>query len=457
MNMAVTQLEPYILKGSIKVIDRFFSVPVDYAKPDGPHIRIFVRNLIPLDDAKGSGTDAAESDLPYLLYLQGGPGFGVDLSLSVDLGNALHKKKYQTLWLDPRGTGLSTPITADIFQTKQMDDEAIAKYLKHFRADNIVRDCETIRHFLLDGKKDPEARKWTIFGQSFGGFCAATYLSFHSDGLKEVFITGGIPPMVDSPDAVYEALVLKVEERNQVYYAKYPQDVRNVRRILNFLEDNNVVFPNGGNLTVSRWLQLGVNFGSHGGIDRVHQLVFRAITDLDTFGKLSYGLLNSVQSAQSFDTNPIYAVLHEPIYCQGRMAGWSAHRVIQKNDRFIWGKVKLMSDNVPIYFTGEMIFPDMFQDYHHLRPLQGAAELLACDEDWPMLYDKEALKKNKVKVNAATYYDDMYVDFGLVQQAASVIGNVEQLITNQSFHDGIRKHMENILTTLFDLSKRERD
>lgn len=455
--MEVTQLEPYILKGSIKVIDRFFSVPVDYAKSDGPHIRIFVRNLIPLGEGKGSGTDDAESDLPYLLYLQGGPGYGVDLPFSVDLGNALHKKKYQTLWLDPRGTGLSTPITADIFQMKQMDDEAIAKYLKLFRADNIVRDCETIRHFLLDGKKDPEARKWTIFGQSFGGFCATTYLSFHSDGLKEVFIAGGIPPMVDSPDAVYEALVLKVEERNKVYYAKYPQDVRSVRRILGFLEGNNVVIPNGGNLSVSRWLQLGMQFGSHGGIDRVHQLVFRAITDLDIFGKLSYGLLDSVQRTQSFDTNPIYAVLHEPIYCQGRMASWSAHRVIQKNDRFDWGKVKLMPDDVPIYFTGEMIFPDMFEDYHHLRPLQGAAELLAYDKDWPVLYDKEALKKNTVKVNAATYYDDMYVDFGLVQQTASVIGNVEQFITNQSFHDGIRKHMDSILTTLFDLSKRERD
>ena len=47
------------------------------------------------------------------------------------------------------------------------------------------------------------------------------------------------------------------------------------------------------------------------------------------------------------------------------------------------------------------IFPDMFEDYHHLRPLQGAAELLANDENWPMLYDIEILKKNQVKVNAA--------------------------------------------------------
>ncbi|KAG2114172.1 uncharacterized protein F5147DRAFT_18080 [Suillus discolor] len=143
-----------------------------------------------------------------------------------------------------------------------MNDEAIVKYLKYFRADNI--EAETIRHFLLDGEKDPEAPKWTIFGQIFGGFCAATYLSFYSDSLKEVFITGGIPPMVDSPDATYEALMLKVEERNKVCYSKYPQDVRNVRLILGFLEGNNVVIPNGRNLTVSRWQQLGLQFGSHG-------------------------------------------------------------------------------------------------------------------------------------------------------------------------------------------------
>jgi len=44
-------------------------------------------------------------------------------------------------------------------------------------------------------------------GQSFGGFCATHYLSFYSDGLTEVFLTGGLPPLVDDPDLVYEALI----------------------------------------------------------------------------------------------------------------------------------------------------------------------------------------------------------------------------------------------------------
>lgn len=173
------------------------------------------------------------------------------------------------MWLDQRGTGLSTAISADMLSSKS--DEEKAAYLKHFRADSIgkethslcidliscnhilsclytvVKDCEIIRKILLGHKKNPEDQKWTIMGQSFGGFCAINYLSFYGEGLKEVFLTGGLAPLNDHPDPVYEALISKVlsrsntvaapltcsEEkvikRNQVYYEKYPQDIKRVR------------------------------------------------------------------------------------------------------------------------------------------------------------------------------------------------------------------------------------
>lgn len=70
-----------------------------------------------------------------------------------------------------------------------------------------VKDCEHIRKALIGTKEDPEDRKWTILGQSFGGFCAITYLSFHSEGLKEVFLTGGLAPILNHPDDVYGALI----------------------------------------------------------------------------------------------------------------------------------------------------------------------------------------------------------------------------------------------------------
>jgi hypothetical protein len=39
-----------------------------------------------------------------------------------------------------------------------------------------------------------------------------------------------------------------------------------VREIIKYLEDNYVVLPNGGQLTVSRWQQLGINFGMQGNV-----------------------------------------------------------------------------------------------------------------------------------------------------------------------------------------------
>ena len=70
-----------------------------------------------------------------------------------------------------------------------------------------VKDCEAIRQVLIGDKENPEDRKWTILGQSYGGFCAINYLSWYSEGLKEVFLSGGLAPLVDGPDIVYEALI----------------------------------------------------------------------------------------------------------------------------------------------------------------------------------------------------------------------------------------------------------
>jgi hypothetical protein len=44
----------------------------------------------------------------------------------------------------------------------------------------------------------------------------------------------------------------------------------------------------------------------------------------------------------------------------------------------------------------------MFEDYRNLRPLKGAAHILAQYSDWPKLYDLEQLAKNVIKVTAAT-------------------------------------------------------
>ncbi|KAJ6577609.1 alpha/beta-hydrolase [Mycena capillaripes] len=408
-------LESYVNKDGIKVIERFFDLPLDYADPSGEKIRVFARNLIPKSKAK---TVEEEEKLPYLLYLQGGPGFEVGLQGSSGFAGEIHEQGYQTLWLDQRGTGLSTHISPESLPSHLVTDQDKANYLKHFRADSIVKDCEEIRKILLGDKPNPEDRKWTILGQSFGGFCAINYLSFFPSGLKEVFLTGGLAPLEAGPDRVYESLIPILRKRNEKYYEKYPQDVKRVRSILTYLEANEVILPSGGQLTVSRFLQLGIQFGQTGGIDHMHQIVFRVINDLELFGKMTFKTLQSIGANYSFDGNPIYAILHEPLYCQGQAPRWSAARTVSKHPEFSWAHVKGLSDTEPIYFYGEMVFPDVFDDFVNLRPLKGAAEILANDSSWGPLYDLEQLRNNEVKVTAATYINDLYVEFGLAQETA---------------------------------------
>ena len=82
---------------------------------------------------------------------------------------------------------------------KELSDQELADYLTFFRADNIVRDAEQIIKHLIG------ENKWSVLGQSFGGFCAMHYVSFFPDSLEKVFITGGLPPLDAHPDDIYRA------------------------------------------------------------------------------------------------------------------------------------------------------------------------------------------------------------------------------------------------------------
>ena len=62
-----------------------------------------------------------------------------------------------------------------------------------------------------------------MLGQSFGGFCVCTYLSIAPEGLREAYITGGLPPLARRRDDVYAATYERVRERNRRYYARYPR------------------------------------------------------------------------------------------------------------------------------------------------------------------------------------------------------------------------------------------
>ncbi|CAN0107709.1 unnamed protein product, partial [Ectocarpus sp. 13 AM-2016] len=193
-----------------------------------------------------------DKDRPFLLFLQGGPGFPAPRVSRPEgwWGRAL--KEFRVIMLDQRGTGRSSPVTHRTLA--EMDGpETQAKFLGNFRADSIVEDCEAVRGELAGGDA-----KWTVLGQSFGGFCLLTYLSKYPDSLSAGLFTGGLPPVGRTPDEVYRATYRRVAERNRRFYKRYPGDVDKVKAILRHVRDRDVELPAGGVLTPGRFLQLGL-------------------------------------------------------------------------------------------------------------------------------------------------------------------------------------------------------
>jgi pimeloyl-ACP methyl ester carboxylesterase len=419
----------------LTLTDREFRVPIDYTQPDGARLSVFAREVVALDKA--------QANLPWLVFFQGGPGYESPRPISLELPTWLKRavKDYRVLLLDDRGTGRSSPIGYQSLARFRSPQEQ-ADYLRLFRADNIVRDAEWIRQEL-------KIDRWSVLGQSYGGFCVATYLSLAPEGLREAFITGGLPPIDHHPDDVYHATYPRVREKNRRYFERYPADVQRVRDIVDYLLKHDVRLPCGDPLTPRRFQQLGMSFGASDGFEPVHYLLEEAFVDGAYGQEISYTFLRGVENAQHFDTNPIYALLHEPCYAEGTACHWSAERVRAEFPEFA-----VMPDQ-PVLFTGEMIYPWLFDEYRALQPLKGAAHILAQFDGWPRLYFKDILRQNTVPVAAALYYNDMYVDRLLSEETAATIKGIHVWATSEYEHNGLRADGEKILGRLIGLVRGE--
>lgn len=348
---------------------------------------------------------------------------------------------------DQRGTGLSHAITCDGLKARDASEQV--DYLSCFRADSIAKDCERVRQKLaLSGK-------WSVIGQSYGGFCAMTYLSYFPDSIMEVFLTGGVPPgirMNCSADMVYKSTFRKAIKQNEKFYARFPQAVAMAQKVVRFLmssPDGRVVTPASNYLTPRSFQVLGINcLGFSSGFERLYYMLESAF-DID--GNLSYKFLKEFDAAMPWDSNPLYAIMHENIYCQGNSSSdWAAHRVRGEYSALFDAEASVTAGN-PVYFTGEMVFPWMFDDFAELRKIKQAAHAMATHTNWSILYLPETLSANTVPIAAACYYEDMFVSFELAQETLDMVGSARQYVTNDYLHDGIREQGGPIFEKLLNI------
>jgi pimeloyl-ACP methyl ester carboxylesterase len=423
----------------VVLTDRRFTVPLDHDDPAGETIELYAREVV--------GSDKAHQNLPWLAYLQGGPGFGANrfVGRQAWLDRAL--KEFRVLLLDQRGTGHSTPATRQTLPLRG-GPAGQADYLTHFRADSIVRDCEAVRAEVTGGAP------WTVLGQSFGGFCAVHYLSSAPEGLTAAVIAGGLPSLDAHADDVYRAAYPRIERKVAAHYARYPQDVDRARRIADHLLAHDVTLPNGYRLTAEAFQSLGIVLGGSEGSHRLHYLLEHAFVRTPQGTALSDAFQDEVQGQLSYAGHPLYALVHESVYAQDeRPTAWSAERVRAEYPQF--DAAKTLAGDGPLLFTGETIHPWMFDSDPALRPLRETAELLATRTDWTPLYDPARLAANEVPVAAAVYHDDMYVDATHSLETARAIRGLRTWVTDEFEHDGVRAGGPRVLDRLLALTRDE--
>jgi pimeloyl-ACP methyl ester carboxylesterase len=386
------------------------SVPLDHTDAGGEMITVFAREVADPDGA----------DRPFLVYFEGGPGSEAPRptrhpSTPGWLDRAL--AEYRVLMLDQRGTGRSTPIGTlpDRSPAEQ------AAHLTHMRADSIVRDAEAFRRQL-------GVERWSVLGQSFGGFCVTTYLSLHPEGLREAFITGGVPALGHAIDEVYTATYARAAERRRRYFERYPGDRERLRAIA----AADVRLPSGDRLTARRLCALGQMLGMSDGAERLHHLL-ELPPDSPAFR-------HDADAALPHARNPLYAVLQEACWADGGSTRWAAQRLLPDGGE------------EPDALVGEHMYPWMFEELGGLAPLREAAELLA-EHEWPRLYDEQQLEANDVPAAAAIYADDLYVERAFSEETAARIRGMRAWVTNEYEHNGLRAAGERVLGRLIDLAR----
>lgn len=386
---------------------------------------------------------------PYVVYFQGGPGFGAHrpTGLGGIIGALL--KKYRVILLDQRGTGYSTPVDQYnlLVDPETATDAEMAEVYAGLLTPDIIDDAEALRQLM-------GLEQWDVFGQSYGGFCITRYLSTHPASVGRAFVTGGIPAIFAPIDDVYRHTFAQLAKRHEQFYREYPWAEQVIRDVCAHLAEHEEYLPTGERLSARRFRTIGMELGRGSGFLSLATLLERPFQEVGGVKRLTANFLAAVGARVSFEGHPLYAVIHESIY--GGVTGpeatnWSAHRIREEVPGFSeFADPRDLTQ--PFYLTGEHIFPWQFEEDPALRPFAKIAHALAAKDDWQPLYHPETLLNDAPLVTAAIYYDDIFVPRELSLASAESFRELRPYITNVYQHNGIAEDPQAIFDRLWRYS-----
>ena len=291
-----------------------------------------------------------------------------------------------------------------------------------------------------------------MLGQSFGGFCTTTYLSLAPEGIREAFLTGGLPGLDASADDVYRVTYPIVAERNRRHYERFPMDADRARAMARHLASHEVIMPGGARLTVPAFQSLGRMLGAASGSDTLHYLLEDAFTGPAAGGAVHLRRVPGprrgravVRRGPAVRAGPrglLRPGVRDPLgrgpdhgrvpgVRPGRGRGRRHHAAVHRRDDL----------------------PLDVRDRPGAAPAAGRGGGTRARDSWPRLYDPARLAANDVPAAAAVYFEDMYVPLALSVPTAAAIRGLRPWVTNEYQHDGLRLSNGAVLDRLIALAR----
>ncbi len=303
----------------VVLTDRRFTVPLDHSDPGGEQIEVYGREAV--------AASRAGEELPWLVYLEGGPGFGARRFVGTEawLGRAL--REFRVLLLDQRGTGLSTPANRQTLPLRGRPARAgrlprplpLRLHRPRLRADPAAAH----RRSALDGPR-PVLRRLLRRplplrrpGRAQGGpDHRRAALAGRARGRR---LPGRVPP--HRAEGRRPLRPLPAGRRARPRHRRPPR--RAPAR-----ERRTPADPEG-------FQSLGILLGTGSGSHQLHYLLENAFVRTPGATELSDTFQEAMRTAASFAGHPLYALLHEAIYGQGeRATDWAAERVREEFPQF---------------------------------------------------------------------------------------------------------------------------
>ena len=234
--------------------EREYTVPLVHGDPSRGMIHVFTREV--------AAPDGVER--PYLVFLQGGPGFEASRPATPPSGwMARALADFRVLLLDERGTGRSTPV-GPVLPGEAASDQA--EYLTHFRADSIVRDLGADPR---RARRRPLEPAWTELRRLHVAHLSLVGTRGAAGGADHRWPRTNLEP---TRRRHLRGTWQRVREANERFHDRYPGDRDRLREILNRLDAEDLRLPSGDRLTSRRFRQVGMWLGSSSGFERLHQL-----------------------------------------------------------------------------------------------------------------------------------------------------------------------------------------